>query len=212
MPWKEWYACVALAKKLCWHPVLPEFSQPLRQALRPDPPVVCPGFGFSKLSLFYFQTCLASGGFINTKQHRPTDQQPRKNSCLVDKPQMTRRYVPTCPWFVQAWDSSGCCTKARQSTGEHAKTKVFFRLISTPKTTNCPMQVLFLHRCKWSFNGIVLSFPAMPCMKRVYKKRRRSTGQQPGTKSARGLGDKPQINCGSTGDFVLAFGSRTCLA
>ena len=37
-------------------------------------------------------------------------------------------------------------------------------------------------------------------------KRRRSTGQQPGTKSARGLADKPRINRSSTADFVPAFG------
>ena len=38
------------------------------------------------------------------------------------------------------------------------------------------------------------------------QKRRRSTGQQPGTTSARGPADKPRINRGSTGDFVPAFG------
>ena len=40
----------------------------------------------------------------------------------------------------------------------------------------------------------------MPCMKMIYrdKKRRRSTGQQPGTKSAHGPADKPLINRSST--------------
>ena len=36
--------------------------------------------------------------------------------------------------------------------------------------------------------------------------RRRSTGQQPGRKSASRPGDKPRINRGSTADFVPAFG------
>ena len=35
---------------------------------------------------------------------------------------------------------------------------------------------------------------------------RRSTGQQPGTKSASRPADKPLTNCLSTGDFVPAFG------
>ena len=41
----------------------------------------------------------------------------------------------------------------------------------------------------------------MPCMKRVYrnKKKHRSTGRQPGRKSASRLGDKPRINRGWTG-------------
>ena len=47
------------------------------------------------------------------------------------------------------------------------------------------------------------SFPDMPCMKRVTKtNRRRYTGQQPGMKSARGPGDKPRMNRGSTAGFV----------
>ena len=37
----------------------------------------------------------------------------------------------------------------------------------------------------------------LACMKRVD-----GDGQQPGTKSARGLAEKPQINCGSTAGFV----------
>ena len=37
-------------------------------------------------------------------------------------------------------------------------------------------------------------------------KRRRSAGQQPGTKSASRPGDKPRINRGSTADFVPTFG------
>ena len=46
-------------------------------------------------------------------------------------------------------------------------------------------------------------FLDMPCMKRVSnEKRRRSTGRQPGTKSASHPADKPRINRGSTGDFV----------
>ena len=46
----------------------------------------------------------------------------------------------------------------------------------------------------------------MPLMKRVYRdKQSWSTGQQPGTKSARGPADEPQIHCGSTSCFVAAF-------
>ena len=38
-----------LGKQFCWHPVLPDPAPPPRRALRPDAPVVCPGFGFDKL-------------------------------------------------------------------------------------------------------------------------------------------------------------------
>ena len=45
-------------------------------------------------------------------------------------------------------------------------------------------------------------FPDMPSMKRVYKEKKRlSNGQQPGTKSASRLADKPRINRSSTAGF-----------
>ena len=35
-----------LAEQVYWHPSLPDPARPFRRAPRPDPPVVCPGFGF----------------------------------------------------------------------------------------------------------------------------------------------------------------------
>ena len=35
-----------LGEQFCWYPVLPYPAPPPRRALRPDAPVVCPGFGF----------------------------------------------------------------------------------------------------------------------------------------------------------------------
>ena len=55
-------------------------------------------------------------------------------------------------------------------------------------------------------------FPNMPCMKRVYRdKKRPSTDRQPGTKSASRPGDKPLTNHLSTADFVSAFGAHKIL-
>ena len=46
-------------------------------------------------------------------------------------------------------------------------------------------------------------FPDMPCVKRFTEtNRRRYSGQQPGTKSARGPADKPRMNRLSTAGFV----------
>ena len=42
-------------EQFCWHPVLPEPAPPLRRAPRPDPPVVCSGFGIDR---FASRTCL----------------------------------------------------------------------------------------------------------------------------------------------------------
>ena len=43
-------ASCLLGEQFCWHPVLPDPAPPPRCAPRPDPPVVCPGFGFDKLA------------------------------------------------------------------------------------------------------------------------------------------------------------------
>ena len=40
-----------LGEQFCWHPVLPDPAPPPRRAPRPDSPVICPGFGLSKLLL-----------------------------------------------------------------------------------------------------------------------------------------------------------------
>ena len=40
-----------LGEQFCWHPVLPDLAPPPRRALRPDPPVVCPGFGLDGLHM-----------------------------------------------------------------------------------------------------------------------------------------------------------------
>ena len=40
-------ACL-LGEQFCRRPVLPDPAPPPRRAPRPDPPVVCPGFGFDK--------------------------------------------------------------------------------------------------------------------------------------------------------------------
>ena len=40
-----------LGEKFCWHAILPDPARPLRRALRPDPPVVCPGFGFDSFGV-----------------------------------------------------------------------------------------------------------------------------------------------------------------
>ena len=37
-----------LDEQFCWHPVLPNPAPPPRRAPRPDPPVVCPGFGLDR--------------------------------------------------------------------------------------------------------------------------------------------------------------------
>ena len=37
-----------LAEQVYWHLILPDPARPFRRAPRPDPPVVCPGFGFDK--------------------------------------------------------------------------------------------------------------------------------------------------------------------
>ena len=37
-----------LGEWFCWHPILPDAARPLRRARRPDPPVVCTGFGFDR--------------------------------------------------------------------------------------------------------------------------------------------------------------------
>ena len=39
-----------LGEQFCWHPVLPDPALPPRRAPRPDPPVVCPGFGIDRSS------------------------------------------------------------------------------------------------------------------------------------------------------------------
>ena len=35
-------------EQFCWHPVLPDPAPPTRRAPRPDPPVLCPGFGLDR--------------------------------------------------------------------------------------------------------------------------------------------------------------------
>ena len=40
-----------LGEQFCWHPILPDPARPPRRAPRPDPPVVCPGFGFDRYKL-----------------------------------------------------------------------------------------------------------------------------------------------------------------
>ena len=37
-----------LGAQFCWHPVLPDPTPPSRCTLRPDAPLVCPGFGFDR--------------------------------------------------------------------------------------------------------------------------------------------------------------------
>ena len=51
MPWRVRGTLVLLGEQFCWHPVLPDPAPPPRRAPRPDPPVVCPGFGLDKLKL-----------------------------------------------------------------------------------------------------------------------------------------------------------------
>ena len=41
-----------LAKQLYWPPILPDPAWPFRRATRPDPHVVCPGFGFDRFPSF----------------------------------------------------------------------------------------------------------------------------------------------------------------
>ena len=54
---------------------------------------------------------------------------------------------------------------------------------------------------------LILKFPDMPCIKSVDKeKRRRSTGQQQGTRGASRPAVKPIVNRLSTADFVPTFG------
>ena len=52
-------ACL-LDELCCRHPVLPGPAPPARRTPRPDPPVVCPGFGLDRLNLILFGR--ASGG------------------------------------------------------------------------------------------------------------------------------------------------------
>ena len=47
-------ACL-LGGQFCWHPVLPDPAPPLRHALRPDLPVVCPGCGLDRLLILFMQ-------------------------------------------------------------------------------------------------------------------------------------------------------------
>ena len=37
-----------LGELFCWQPILPDPARPLRRAPRPNPLVVCPGFGFDR--------------------------------------------------------------------------------------------------------------------------------------------------------------------
>ena len=68
---------------------------------------------------------------------------------------------------------------------------------------SCSIKMYYSKICPSTFS----LFPNMPCMKKITKtKRRRSTGQQPGNKSASRLALKPDINRLSTADFDPAFG------
>ena len=76
----------------CWHPILPDLSRPLRRALRPDPPVVCPGFGFnrSKKSLAYSKKSLiySKKPLVSSKNSRLQ----RRILSWFDIPRMERVY------------------------------------------------------------------------------------------------------------------------
>ena len=45
MLWKVRGRLCLLGEQFCWHPVLRDPAPSPRRAPRPDPPVVCPGFG-----------------------------------------------------------------------------------------------------------------------------------------------------------------------
>ena len=105
-----------LGEKFCWHPILPDPARPLRRALRPDPPVICPGFGFDnkyELDCSCFRRdvqdsvldslegkregCLRAG----STQRRPVLPSPAP----LCRPAV-RRPDPTGPWCVRVLDST----------------------------------------------------------------------------------------------------------
>ena len=49
-----------LAEQVYWHPTLPDPARPFRRAPRPDPPMVCQGFGFDRLEREIASTMLAN--------------------------------------------------------------------------------------------------------------------------------------------------------
>ena len=100
-------ACL-LGVLFCRRPVLPGPAPPPRRAPRPDPPVVCPGFGFDRLDCSCFRRYVQDS-FLDSlegeregklragsTQRRPVLLCPAPPRCPA-----VRRSDPTGPWCVR---------------------------------------------------------------------------------------------------------------
>ena len=104
-------------------------------------------------------------------------------------------------------------TNRRRSTGQQPGTKSASRPGDKPLINPLSTAGFVPPPVNTGFSLFVLPrrFPDMPCMRKklprhTSTKRRRSTRQQPGTKSASRPVDKPRINRGSTTRFVPSCG------
>ena len=81
-----------LGEQFCWHPVVLDLAPPLRLALRPDAPVVCPGFGFDKLCFWgnVQATCPRCFGEYEEGLF------PRQTVLLANCPARPRPATPPC--------------------------------------------------------------------------------------------------------------------
>ena len=93
-------ACL-LGELFCWHPVLPDPAPPPRRAPRPDPPVVCPGFGLDKSVYIAFRLFVLLGKRSGDVRPIP----PRRPAVRPDPTRpwcpAVRRLLSTRPWCVQ---------------------------------------------------------------------------------------------------------------
>ena len=100
-----------MGEQSCWHPVLPDSAPPPRRALRPDAPVVCPGFGFDKFGLHNISLVRASGKTFRRRVYIALET--TRDACLLGElfcPTPPRRPTvhpdPTRPLYVRVLDST----------------------------------------------------------------------------------------------------------
>ena len=99
-----------LGEQFCWHPVLPDPAPPPRRAPRPDPPVVCPGFGLDRwhfaCSCFWGNvraTCIhCLGGYEGRLS-------PGRTVLSASSPARPRPAAPPCASTRSARGMSGFC-------------------------------------------------------------------------------------------------------
>ena len=193
-----------LGEQFCWHPILAD--PPRRSDGRADP-----------TRPWYVRVLDSTGVCINKCSRCGFNDVAKRSQMHLSSFSFTIHeiillkfdFLTNCFWYALCY-----CMQKSVLLGRNTQPMPSI-LVSCELISNNVLKDIFVCTIKCSgcrFNDVanrsqmhlpnflftilgIFIFPDMPCMKRVYRdKKRRSTGQQPGRKSAYRPGDKPVMN------------------